>query len=101
VRVETAALFSTKTSGTSNSRVKPPARRLGLAETAFSVAGGARKTVTVRLTATGAALLRTHRRLAALVIASAHDPVGDPGVATVRLTLAAPAPAGHPATKRP
>jgi hypothetical protein len=98
VRVETAALFATDTSGTAKSRGKPPKRRLALAEAAFSLAGGTKRTVTARLTAAGAAFLRTHRRLPALVIVSAHDPVGDPGVATVRLTLAAPA--GHRATKR-
>ena len=99
VRAETAALFSTKTSGHAKSRVKPPKRRLALGETAFSLAGGTSKTVTVRLTATGAALLRTQRRLAALVIVSAHDPAGDPGVASVHVTLLAPAAKRHSAPK--
>jgi PKD domain-containing protein len=100
VRAETADLFSAKTSGTAKSRVKAPKRRLALGETAFSLAGGTNKTVTVHLTANGAALLRKQRRLVALVIVSAHDPAGDPGVASARLTLVAPAGKPRRAAKR-
>jgi len=98
VRAETVAFFSTKTSGSAKGRAKPAKRRLALGEAAFSLAGGTGKTVTVHLTATGVAVLRRQRHLAALVIVSAHDPVGDPGVASTRLTLLAPA-AKHPAPK--
>ena len=97
VQVETVALFPVGSSRSAKGRGR---RRLVLGEAAFNLAGGRSGSVTVRLTATGAALLRRQRHLAALVIVSAHDPVGDPGVASARFTLVAPAAKPHRARNR-
>jgi hypothetical protein len=83
VDVETVAALPAK--GTLGRRHK--ARRLLLGSARFSIPGSHSATVTVRLSARGRALLRNAGRLNVLVLVTAHDSLGDPGTATLRLTL--------------
>jgi PKD domain len=83
VRVETAAALAAR----GRHQGKHRASRLLLGSAPFTVAGGGHATVSVRLSAQGMALLKRVKHLSALVIVSAHDALGDPGSASLRLTL--------------
>jgi PKD repeat protein len=85
VQVQTAAAFPARASG----RTKARASRLLLGQARFTMPGGVSRGVTMRLSAKGAALLTRLRRLPVLVVVAAHDPLGDPSLTTVHLTLAA------------
>jgi PKD repeat protein len=99
VEIQTAAAFPAGASSAAQGAGKRRARRLVLGAARFSLAAGHSGAVTVHLTSRGAALLRRLRRLPVLVVVSAHDPAGDPGVQSVRLVLTAPGAARHRATK--
>ena len=88
VSVETAAALAAKKG---KGRRKPKPSRLLLGHAAFSIPGGHSATVKVRLSAKGAALLKSRKRLGVLVIVAAHDPLGDPGTTTLAMTLRASA----------
>lgn len=88
VQTETATAFPSGAAG-SGKKLKPRRTRLAIGSTPFSLLGGASRTLTVRLTARGASLLSRLRRLPVLVIVSARDPLGDPGVTVLHLTLSA------------
>ncbi len=86
VSIETAAaIVATKTG-----RGKHRASRLLLGHAGFDIPGGHSRTVKVRLSARGMALLKSSERLKVLVTVSAHDSLGDAGTTTLRLTLNAP-----------
>jgi hypothetical protein len=89
VSIETAAALAAKRVG--RGPKKRRARRLLLGHAVFSIPGGHSMTVKVRLSAKGAALLRSRRRLSVLIVVAAHDSLGDPGTATLAMTLKAPA----------
>lgn len=102
LRLETAEAFSAgvaKSGGARSGGLKSKASKLLLGQASFSFVGGVHKALAVRLTSTGLALLRRLRRLPALMVVTAHDSLGDPGTATLRLTLAASV-ARHSAVKR-
>ncbi len=84
VRIETAAALP---ANPPNRHAGGRVRRLVLGQAPFSLAGGRSRTLTMRLAAKGVTLLRRLGRLPILVVVSARDPLGDPGVATVHLTL--------------
>lgn len=88
VSIETAAALASKPAGKGR---KKQAGRLLLGRAAFSIRGGRSATVKVRLSAKGAALLKSKKRLSVLVVVAAHDSLGDPGTATLAMTLKAPA----------
>jgi PKD repeat protein len=85
IRVETEAAFVARKKRTHRRREN----RLLLGQAPFTVSGGADETVSVRLSANGVALLKRLKHLNALVIVSAHDSLGDPGAASLRLALSA------------
>ena len=89
VSIETAAALAAKRAGRGRKQRRPI--RLLLGHAAFSIPGGHSTAVKVRLSTKGAALLRSKKRLSVLVIVAAHDSLGDPGIATVAMTLKAPA----------
>jgi hypothetical protein len=91
VRIETAQPFAVAARAPRRGRPRRVMRRLLLGETRFSLAGGQRKTVSVRLSVKGTALLKKLKHLNALVTISAHDPSGNPGTTTLRVALRAPA----------
>jgi PKD repeat protein len=92
VSIETAAAIAAAAkAGKGKGKGKGKPSRLLLGHAAFSLAGGHSKTVKVRLSAQGMALLRSRKHLKVLVIVAAHDSLGDPGTATLGLTLNAPA----------
>ena len=93
VQVQTAAPFPASVTGSGKAKPRRGTGRLAIGSAPFSLPGGATGTVAVHLAARGASLLARLRRLPVLVTVSAHDPLGDPGVASLRLTLAAPRPA--------
>jgi hypothetical protein len=88
VQVKTAAAFPLAGAGSGKAKRGHRTRRLAIGSARFSLTGGASATVAVHLKATGASLLARLRRLPVLVTVSAHDPLGDPGVDVLRLTLA-------------
>lgn len=85
VQVETAAFI--QSGAGSGQKLRRGASRLAIGSADFSLLGGASRTVVVHLTARGASLLSSLRHLPVLVIVSAHDPLGDTGLSTLRLTL--------------
>ena len=87
VDIETAAAVAAARA----SKGKHRASRLLLGRAAFSIPGGHSRTVKVRLSVKGMALLRSSKRLKVLVSVAAHDSLGDPGTTMLRLTLNAPA----------
>jgi hypothetical protein len=90
VQVETARAFPVGVAGSGKSKRGHRTRRLAIGSARFSLTGGASTTVAVRLKAAGASLLARLRHLPVLVTVSARDPLGDPGVDVLRLTLANP-----------
>jgi len=88
VRIETSGAFAA-----GSHAVRKPGgsrhgtRKLLLGEARFNLHGGQHKTVLLRLSAKGKALLRQRGHLSVLVIVSAHDPSGNPGTTTMHLTL--------------
>jgi len=99
ISVETAAALAA-TARTGRTRHRAKASRLLLGRAAFSIPGGQRRTVKVRLSARGMALLKSRKRLKVLVVVSAHDSFGDPGTATLALTLNASAARAHRSSGR-
>jgi PKD repeat protein len=87
VQVETVAAFSASAASAKGRRAKARASRLIVAQASFGVPAGASRTVGARLTAKGAALLKRLRHLPVLVLVTARDPLGDPGLSTLHLTL--------------
>jgi PKD repeat protein len=81
VQVQTAVAVAGK-----RRRVK--SQKLQLGHASFSLASGAYKTLAIRVSARGMALLSKLKRLPALIVVTAHDPSGNPGTAILRLTLA-------------
>jgi hypothetical protein len=90
VQVKTAAAFPVGVVGSGKAKRGHRTRRLAIGSAPFSLSGGVGATVAVHLKAAGASLLARLRRLPVLVTVSAHDPLGDPGVDVLRLTLANP-----------
>jgi PKD repeat protein len=88
VQVKTAAAFPVGVAGSGKANRGHRTRRLAIGSARFSLAAGASATVAVHLKAAAATLLTRLRRLPVLVTVSAHDPLGDPGVDVLRLTLA-------------
>jgi hypothetical protein len=88
VQAKTAAAFPVGVAGSGKAKRGHRTRRLAIGSARFSLAGGASATVAVHLKAGVASLLARLRRLPVLVTVSAHDPLGDPGVDVLRLTLA-------------
>ncbi len=102
VSIETAAAIvatkagkSTIAATKSGKKSKHRAGRLLLGHAAFSISSGHSKTLKLRLSAKGIALLKSKRRLKVLVLVSAHDPLGDAGTTSLTLTLNAPAAHGR------
>jgi PKD repeat protein len=93
VKVQTADAFAAaKVSGGQGGQGKAKAKaRLLLGQVPFALVGGGHRTLAVRVTAEGMALLRAHRRLPVLVTVAAQDSLGDSANQTVRLTLSAAA----------
>ncbi|HEY7830596.1 MAG TPA: PKD domain-containing protein [Solirubrobacteraceae bacterium] len=85
VDIETVAALAAK----AHKGHKKPGRLL-LGHAAFRILGGHGKSLKMHLSARGAALLTSRKRLSVLVVVTAHDPFGDPGTATVRMLLRAP-----------
>jgi PKD repeat protein len=90
VQVKTAAAFPVGVGGSGKAKRVHRTRRLAIGSARFSLTGGASATVAVHLKAAGASLLARLRRLPVLVTVTARDPLGDPGVDVLRLTLANP-----------
>jgi PKD repeat protein len=63
---------------------------LVLGQKTFSLNGGQRETLTIRLSPTGLALLKKDRSLKIDVVVTAHDSYGDPLTRTIALTLREP-----------
>jgi hypothetical protein len=93
VSVETASAVATP--GPRRKGKDHRASRLLLGHAAFSIPGGHTKTLAVRLSTTGMSLLKSRRHLKVLVMVSAHDSLGDPGAASLELTLNAAAASTH------
>ncbi len=93
VSIETAAAIVTAKAGKGKHKAKKS--RLLLGRAAFSIPGGQRWTVKVRLSARGATLLKRDKHVKTLLIVAAHDSLGDPGTTTLALTLSAPSPHGR------
>jgi PKD repeat protein len=89
VRVQTAAaviaVAGKKKSG------KPKKAVLLLGQKAFTLKGGAKTTLVIKLSGRGAKLLKTSKKLKVDVVVSSHDSFGDPLSRTLALTLRAPA----------
>ncbi len=98
ISIETAAAIVAAKAG--KSRHKAKKSRLLLGHAVFSIPGGQRRTVKVRLSAQGTALLERDRRLKTLLIVAAHDSLGDPATTTLALTLNAPAAHGSGSSGR-
>ncbi|HEY7953505.1 MAG TPA: PKD domain-containing protein [Solirubrobacteraceae bacterium] len=96
VRLETATAFS---AGRSGGKPRRRRTRLLLGQVSFALSAGQQKTVAVRLSARGMALLKQRKRLSVLITIAAHDSLGNPGVSTLHLTLKAPA--GRPSKRHP
>jgi PKD repeat protein len=92
ISIETAAAFAV---AAKTGQRRHRARRLLLGRAAFSIPGGHSRTVKVRLSAKGMALLKRAKHLKVLVTVAAHDQLGNPGTTTLRLTLNAPAAHGR------
>lgn len=90
VDIETATALAAQTARKSRKKPKQKPSRLLLGHAAFSIPGGHSATVKIRLSAKGAALLKRKKRLSVLVVVAAHDSIGDPGTATLTMTLKAP-----------
>lgn len=90
VQVETAAAFPVSAARSGKPRSRRRAARLALGSARFSLPAGASEVVAAHLTARGGSLLAQRGRLPVLVIVTARDPLGDPGVDVRRLTLLAP-----------
>jgi PKD repeat protein len=63
---------------------------LALGQKAFSLNGGQRETLTIKLSSAGLALLNKSRSLKVVVVVTAHDSYGDPLAKTIALTLREP-----------
>jgi PKD repeat protein len=63
---------------------------LTLGQATFSLSGGQRETLTIKISSTGVALLKKSKRLKVLVVVSAHDSYGDPSSKTLTFTLTTP-----------
>lgn len=76
---------------------KPSKKVLTLGTASFSLSGGAKKSVVIKLSAAGTALLKKDRKLTVDIVIAAHDSYGDPLTKTLTLTLREPTnkPAGH------
>jgi PKD repeat protein len=94
ITVETATALAAQTGRKGQTKSKRKPSRLTLGRVAFSIPGGHSATVKVHLSAKGIALLKSRKRLKVLVLVSAHDSLGDPGTATLSMTLQAPAAQG-------
>jgi PKD repeat protein len=82
--VKTASAVATSTKKKAKKKV------LVLGQAAFSLAGGQRETLTIKVSSAGLTLLKKSKRLKAVVLVSAHDSYGDPGSNTLALTLTTP-----------
>ena len=89
VQLQTAAPFPASAAGSGKAKAGHLGR-LVIGSAPFGLAAGSSGTVAVHLTSRGASLLARLRRLPVLVTVSAHDPLGDPGVAILHLTLVTP-----------
>lgn len=89
VLIETAKAFAAKAPGSRKRVSGRSLRRLLLGRAYFNLGGGQHRVVQVRLPGQVQALLRKLKRLSVLVTVSAYDPSGNPGVATLQLTLGA------------
>lgn len=98
ISVETAAAIVAARAGRGKHKAKKS--RLLLGHAAFSIPGGQRRTVKVRLSAQAVALLERDRHLKTLLVVAAHDSLGDPGTTALALTLNAPAKHGSGSSGR-
>lgn len=83
VVLKTAGAIAASTGKASKAKKKV----LTLGQASFSLGGGQRETLTIKISSAGKSLLKKSKRLKALVIVSAHDSYGDPGGKTLALTL--------------
>jgi PKD repeat protein len=86
--IETAAAFAV---AAKTGKGRHRTRRMLLARATFAIPGGRTRTLKMRLSAKGMALLRSSKHLKVLVIVAAHDSLGDPATTALGLTLSAPA----------
>jgi PKD repeat protein len=91
VQVKTAVAVAARVSKASSKSKAKRKSVLLLGQTTFSLAGGKRVTLTIKLSSKGLALIKKSKRLRAVVLVSAHDSFGDPGSTTTALTLTASA----------
>jgi PKD repeat protein len=93
-KVSCAGTVEVKTAAAVAARVakKGKAKKsvLALGQATFSLTGGQRETLTLKLSAKGADLLKKSKRLKVAVLVAAHDSYGDPGSQTLGLTLTEP-----------
>jgi PKD repeat protein len=71
----------------SGSSKKAKKKVLALGQKTFSLAGGQRETLTIKLSSAGSTLLKKDRNLKVDVVVSAHDSYGDPLTKTLTLRL--------------
>jgi PKD repeat protein len=83
VTLKTAGAVTASTGKASKAKKKV----LTLGQASFSIGGGQRETLTIKISSAGKTLLKKSKRLKAVVIVSAHDSYGDPGSKTLALTL--------------
>jgi PKD repeat protein len=83
VALKTASAVAASTGKASKAKKKV----LTLGQASFSIGGGQRETLTIKISSAGETLLKKSKRLKAVVIVSAHDSYGDPGSKTLALTL--------------
>jgi PKD repeat protein len=89
-KVSCAGTVTAKTASAVAAR-KPKKAVLTLGAATFTLTPGAKRTVTIKLSAKGAALLKKDGSLKVIVIVAAHDSYGDPLTRTLTLTLREPA----------
>jgi PKD repeat protein len=95
-KVSCAGTVQVKTAGavaaSSAKSTKTKKKVLTLGQATFSLNGGQRETLTIKISSTGAALLKKDRTLAIDVVVAAHDSYGDPLTKTLALALHEQAP---------
>jgi hypothetical protein len=91
-KVSCGGTIEAKTAGAvAASAGKTKKKVLALGRKTFSLSGGQRETLTIKLSSAGLAMLKKDRSLKVDVTVAAHDSYGDPLTKTLSLTLHKPA----------
>jgi PKD repeat protein len=94
IKVSCAGTVEVKTAGaviaSASKSAKAKKKVLVLGQASFSLTGGQRETLTIKLSPAGAMLLKKDRSLKVDVVVAAHDSYGDPLTETLTLTLKEP-----------